>query len=270
MNAAIQGLIIIIIGIGGCLSYFYLSNQLLDKVLFPPRGKNAGDNITRANLVRPWLFLFPAIFMMGVYIAYPVFLDTALVAHRPRFGWCVCRSCELSADVQRDEILGSDAQQHVVAERRTRRVYGVWPPDRPTDGPHCLGQHRQVNHLHAHNDFYEGGAQLPVGGMQGGHKGYALSLMMALFGGILGQIASPPGKIDRWAMWAGSTILVIDLGCAPLETIRAEVQQMMRYVQDTPRWKDRAGFSFRGKDPPRRARSDWPRASLWIPPLGLR
>ena len=39
MNAAIQGLIIIIIGIGGCLSYFYLSNQLLDKVLFPPRGE---------------------------------------------------------------------------------------------------------------------------------------------------------------------------------------------------------------------------------------
>ena len=73
MNAAIQGLIIIIIGIGGCLSYFYLSNQLLDKVLFPPRGENAGNNITRANLVRPWLFLFPAMFMMGVYIVYPVF-----------------------------------------------------------------------------------------------------------------------------------------------------------------------------------------------------
>ena len=73
MNAAIQGLIIIIIGIGGCLSYFYLANQLLDKVLFPPRGENAGNNITRANLVRPWLFLFPAMFMMGVYIVYPVF-----------------------------------------------------------------------------------------------------------------------------------------------------------------------------------------------------
>ncbi len=72
MNAAIQGLIIIIIGIGGCLGYFYLSNQLLDKVLFPPRGENAGGNINRANMIRPWLFLFPAMFMMGVYIAYPV------------------------------------------------------------------------------------------------------------------------------------------------------------------------------------------------------
>ena len=73
MNAAIQGLIIIIIGIGGCLAYFYLSNQLLEKVLFPPRGENAGDNITRANMIRPWLFLFPTLFLMGVYMAYPVF-----------------------------------------------------------------------------------------------------------------------------------------------------------------------------------------------------
>ena len=73
MNAAIQGLIIIIIGIGGCVSYFYLSNQLLEKVLFPPRGENAGDNITRANMIRPWLFLFPTLFLMGVYMAYPVF-----------------------------------------------------------------------------------------------------------------------------------------------------------------------------------------------------
>ena len=42
MNTAIQGLIIIIIGIGGCVGYFYLANLLLDKVLFPPRGENAG------------------------------------------------------------------------------------------------------------------------------------------------------------------------------------------------------------------------------------
>ena len=98
------------------------------------------------------------------------------------------------------------------------------------------------------NDFYDGGAQLPVGGMQGGHKGYALSLMMALFGGILGQIAFPPGKIDRWAMWAGSTILAIDLGhMAPLETIRAEVQQMIKYLQDTPPIEGSSGVVFPGE-----------------------
>ena len=73
MNAAVQGLFIIMIGIGGCVGYFYLANQLLDKVLFPPRGGNAGDNINRANQIRPWLFGFPAIFLIGVYIVYPVF-----------------------------------------------------------------------------------------------------------------------------------------------------------------------------------------------------
>ena len=73
MNVAIQGLIFIISGVGGCLGYFYLSNQLLDKVLFPPRGENSGRNINRANMIRPWLFIFPVILMVGVYTVYPVF-----------------------------------------------------------------------------------------------------------------------------------------------------------------------------------------------------
>ncbi|MEC9280260.1 MAG: sugar ABC transporter permease, partial [Chloroflexota bacterium] len=72
MNPVIQALIIILIGIGGCLGYFYLSSQLLDKVLFPQRGENAGRNINRANMIRPWLFIFPAIFVLGVYLFYPV------------------------------------------------------------------------------------------------------------------------------------------------------------------------------------------------------
>lgn len=63
---------IILIGVGGCIGYFYLSNLFLDKVLFPPRGPRAGVNITRAGLVRPWLFLFPAIVLLGLYLAYPV------------------------------------------------------------------------------------------------------------------------------------------------------------------------------------------------------
>jgi alpha-glucoside transport system permease protein len=38
----------------------------------PAEGPNPGKNINRANLVRPWLFLFPAIFALGLYLAYPV------------------------------------------------------------------------------------------------------------------------------------------------------------------------------------------------------
>ena len=72
MHPALQGLITIIVGVGGCIGYFYVSNIFLDKVLFPAKGPHAGRNINRANLVRPWLFLFPAIFALGLYLAYPV------------------------------------------------------------------------------------------------------------------------------------------------------------------------------------------------------
>ena len=72
MHPALQGVLTIIIGVGGCVGYFYLSNQFLDKVLFPARGPDAGRNISRANMIRPWLFLFPAIFALGLYLAYPV------------------------------------------------------------------------------------------------------------------------------------------------------------------------------------------------------
>ncbi|MCL6283541.1 sugar ABC transporter permease [Ruegeria sp. 2012CJ41-6] len=72
MSPALQGLMTIVIGVVGCVGYFYLSNQFLDKVLYPPRGPNAGRNINRANLIRPWLFLFPALLALGLYLAYPV------------------------------------------------------------------------------------------------------------------------------------------------------------------------------------------------------
>ena len=72
MNPALQGLVTIVLGVGGCLAYFYFSNVFLDKVLFPARGPNAGRNINRANMIRPWLFLFPALFVLGLYLAYPV------------------------------------------------------------------------------------------------------------------------------------------------------------------------------------------------------
>ena len=73
MNPALQGLLTILIGVGGCLGYFWASNQVLDRVIFPARGANPGRNITRANMVRPWLFLAPAILALGLYLAYPVF-----------------------------------------------------------------------------------------------------------------------------------------------------------------------------------------------------
>ncbi|MCW1951441.1 MAG: sugar ABC transporter permease [Octadecabacter sp.] len=72
MHPALLGLITIIVGVSGCIGYFYGSNLLLDKVLFPASGPNIGRNISRRELIRPWLFLFPAILALGLYLAYPV------------------------------------------------------------------------------------------------------------------------------------------------------------------------------------------------------
>ncbi|UWQ16742.1 carbohydrate ABC transporter permease [Jannaschia sp. M317] len=73
MSPLLQGILTVIIGVGGCIGYFWTSNLVLDKVLFPPKGPNAGRNINRANQIRPWLFLLPALAALTLYLVYPVF-----------------------------------------------------------------------------------------------------------------------------------------------------------------------------------------------------
>ena len=72
MSPALQALVTISIGVGGCVIYFILSNMILDKLLFPARGPNIARNIRRAGMIRPWLFLAPALTLLGLYLAYPV------------------------------------------------------------------------------------------------------------------------------------------------------------------------------------------------------
>ncbi|CAG0909569.1 unnamed protein product [Cyprideis torosa] len=72
MSPILQGLLTIIIGVGGCVGYFFLSNWVLDKIIFPPKPDDHGRNISRATAVRPWLFLFPAMLALGLYLVYPV------------------------------------------------------------------------------------------------------------------------------------------------------------------------------------------------------
>ncbi|UWR01342.1 sugar ABC transporter permease (plasmid) [Rhodobacteraceae bacterium S2214] len=72
MHPALLGLTTVILGVGGCLLYFIGSNMILDKVIFPQKAGDQGRNINRANMIRPWLFLFPAMFALGLYLGYPV------------------------------------------------------------------------------------------------------------------------------------------------------------------------------------------------------
>lgn len=70
----------IIVGVFGCVAYFYLSNTILDAV-FPPHGPNAGKNINRALAIRPWLFLGPAVVLLSLYLVYPVINSVWLSLH---------------------------------------------------------------------------------------------------------------------------------------------------------------------------------------------
>ncbi len=81
MNPALQAVLTVVLGVGGCVLYFWSSNLILDKVLFPARGPKAGTNINRANMIRPWLFLFPAVVALGLYLAYPVLASAWLSFH---------------------------------------------------------------------------------------------------------------------------------------------------------------------------------------------
>jgi alpha-glucoside transport system permease protein len=71
----ISALITIIVGVGGCLLYFWGSNQLLDRML-PAQASNdaaAVRNLKLQSSIRPWLFLGPALLLLSVYLVYPVF-----------------------------------------------------------------------------------------------------------------------------------------------------------------------------------------------------
>lgn len=72
MPPLVQGLLTILVGVFGCVGYFYAANLVLDRVIFPARGPDPGRNINRANAVRPWLFVLPAVLALSVYLVYPV------------------------------------------------------------------------------------------------------------------------------------------------------------------------------------------------------
>lgn len=71
MEQVFQALVTIAIGVGGCALWYWASNTVLDTV-FPARGPNAGSNINKTNLIRPWLFVGPAVVILAAYLIYPV------------------------------------------------------------------------------------------------------------------------------------------------------------------------------------------------------
>ncbi len=86
MEQIFSSLLVMSLGIAACAGYFYGSNLILD-LIFPGKISDpvkAGKNIRRANMIRPWLFLAPALFVLVLYLVYPVFESLRLSFHDDR------------------------------------------------------------------------------------------------------------------------------------------------------------------------------------------
>jgi uncharacterized oxidoreductase len=88
------------------------------------------------------------------------------------------------------------------------------------------------------NDFYNGGAILPMGGDQA-HKGYVLSFMVETLSGILTSLGfgiDPQGRHND-----GTFISVFNVSAfRPLDKFKRDIEAFVRYLKETP---PAAGFT---------------------------
>lgn len=76
VSQVFAALVTVAVGVGACVLYFWGANWLLDKLLVSGVDAHGRATVGRDRLrsqIRPWLFLFPALFFMGLYLVYPVF-----------------------------------------------------------------------------------------------------------------------------------------------------------------------------------------------------
>ncbi|CAN7214344.1 sugar ABC transporter permease [Rhizobium sp. LjRoot30] len=78
---------VMIVGVLVCVAYFWLSNKLLD-MIFPVRDGDvmaASRSLRRRAIVRPWLFVGPALLILLIYLVYPV-IATLILSFYDRGG----------------------------------------------------------------------------------------------------------------------------------------------------------------------------------------
>ena len=67
----LQTLTAVVVSVAFCLLYFAGSNFLLDKIISLPVGSLHKRETLRSS-IRPWLFLAPALLLLGIYLLYPL------------------------------------------------------------------------------------------------------------------------------------------------------------------------------------------------------
>lgn len=89
------------------------------------------------------------------------------------------------------------------------------------------------------NDYFKGGAVLPLGGLDSGHKGYGLGTMVDVFAGILtglGWGLDPQARHND-----GSLFLALNVAAfRPLEEFKAEVTDFAKFLKSS---RPAAGFT---------------------------
>ena len=73
----------VLLGVGGCVAYFFGSNWILDRVFASGERNDAAaiKNLRRQQTIRPWLFLAPALILLTMYLIYPVFATIYYAFH---------------------------------------------------------------------------------------------------------------------------------------------------------------------------------------------
>ncbi|MGH6925016.1 MAG: carbohydrate ABC transporter permease [Propylenella sp.] len=73
MQHLLGALLAIVLGVGACALYYFAANWLLDLILpFRDASPRAVRNQKTASVIRPWLFLGPALIVLAVYLVYPL------------------------------------------------------------------------------------------------------------------------------------------------------------------------------------------------------
>ncbi len=76
-----------VVGVFFCALYYWLSDKILNAAL-PVRSGDvtaASRNLNRRAVIRPWLFLGPALLLLGIYLVYPV-IATVILSFYDRAG----------------------------------------------------------------------------------------------------------------------------------------------------------------------------------------
>ncbi|MCJ8506439.1 sugar ABC transporter permease [Rhizobium lemnae] len=65
---------VMVVGVFICALYYWISDKVLNTIFPVPVGNVtlASRNLNRRAVVRPWLFLGPALLLLGIYLVYPV------------------------------------------------------------------------------------------------------------------------------------------------------------------------------------------------------